>query len=302
MRRLLGPSVALEGMETAWPVRGREQAAVEWGAPGEGPIWVLLHGFLDHAGSWEPVARALPGWRVALDQRGHGRSPWTEGYSGYFFPEYVADLDAVVRAIVAATGRRVRLVGHSMGGTVGSLYAGARPDAVEALVSVDGLGLHDGGEEAGDRLVGFLDGAAHPPRHRPFPDLDAAAARLRKSWPFVDEAWSLRLAERATREVPGGLVWSWDPRHRTRGAIPYRHAHHLPLLRRVRCPVLAVRPELSPFRDEDVQALLAGLSSVEEARISGVGHMVPLQAPGVLATLLRAFGARIEGGAPGGAP
>lgn len=302
MRRVLGPSVARDGVETLWAVRGRELAAVEWGSPEEGPAWLFLHGFLDHAGSWERVARALPGWRVALDHRGHGRSPWADGFSGYFFPEYVADLDAVVRAVRAGTGRPVLLVGHSMGGTVGSLYAGARPEALAGLVSVDGLGLHDGGEEAGDRLVGFLEGAAHPPHHRPLPDLGAAAARLRRSWPFVDEGWARRLAERGTREVPGGLVWSWDPRHRTRGAIPYRHAHHLPLLRRVTCPVLAVRPELSPFRDEDVAVLLAGLAQVEEQRIPGVGHMVPLQAPEALVACLRAFGARFGGGAAGGAP
>ena len=63
--------------ETTWELRGMRFSCLEWGDPDDpGPPTVLLHGYLDHAGAWEAVAPALSGWRIALDQRGHGRAAW----------------------------------------------------------------------------------------------------------------------------------------------------------------------------------------------------------------------------------
>ena len=264
-------------------LRGLDFAALEWGEPGGTPV-VFLHGFLDHAGGWSRVAERLPGWRLALDLRGHGRSAWNGPGVGYHFPEYVADLDALVGQL----GGAVRLVGHSMGGTIATLYAGARPDRVERLVLVDGLGLPDGGESARERMVQFLDGIQRPRALHPYPSIEEAARRLRAVWPGVEPGHARELALRGTRAVADGYVWSYDPRHRVRAAVPYRQDQHVRFLSAVRCPVLSVRAERSIFAAEDVRILESALPDLR-AHVVDAGLMVQLEAPAALATLLGDF-------------
>ena len=270
--------------ETSYDLRGLRFAALEWGSPVGIPT-VLVHGWLDHAGSWERVAEGLEGWIVAPDLRGHGRSPWIGPGETYHVAEYVADLDA----LVVALGGRVRLVGHSLGGAITTYYAGARPQRVVALAVVDGIGLPDGGARARDRLVEFLDGAVNWRVPRPMASLDEAARRVRAARSTIDDAWARRLAERGTRVVPAGVAWAWDPRHRIRAAATYRQDQHLQLLRAIPCPVLSVHPGSSLFDAADVAALEAAIPDLRVVTLPGVGHMVPLEAPVALAAVLVPF-------------
>lgn len=285
-------------IEVSQTLRGRSCAGLRWpGDAAEGPLTVLLHGFLDHAGAWERVAAGLPGELLAPDHRGHGRSEPNPPGASYLFADYLADLDAWLDAVAPA--RPVRLVGHSMGGTIATLYAGARPERVASVVSVDGLGMADGvdgapGDPVADRMVRFLDGVRSPPRNRVLPSVEVAAERLRAAHPSLDVDWSLRLAERGTRAAPGGVVWAFDPAHRVRSPVPYRHGHHAPLLRRIRCPVLAVRPGNPVFEAADVAALEGAVADLRVATVPGAGHMVHLDQPGALAGIIREFWADVD--------
>lgn len=270
--------------ETTWRLRGLDFGALEQGA-GPGVPTVLVHGFLDHAGSWERAAAHLPGPVVAVDLRGHGRSDWVGPGQTYHFPEYLADLDALVQAL----GGRVRLVGHSLGGNLVSVYAGARPAAVERLVVVDGLGLPDQGEQYADRVVAFLDGLAREHHSRVHPSIEAAAAQLVAVYPRLDPGWAVRLAERGTRRVPGGYAWAYDPRHRLRAPQPYRQDQHLQLLGRIRCPVLAVHPEVPTFPAPDVARMEAAVADLRAVPVAGAGHMIHLEAPDDLGRLIADF-------------
>lgn len=269
--------------ELTFDLRDLRFTAIEWGEPVGVPT-VLLHGYLDHAGSWSRVAEQLPGWRIALDLRGHGGSAWAGPGQSYHFAEYVADLDALVTQL-----GRVKLIGHSMGGTIATLYAGARPERVERVASVDGLGLADGGAGARERMVQFLDGIGRVRPHRVFASVEEAAARLRAAWPFVDADWARELAARGTRAVEGGRVWAYDPRHRVRAATPYRQDQHLCFLAAIRCPILSVHPSDSPFAASDVARLEAAVADLHVAELPNVGHMAQLQAPDALAALLAPF-------------
>ncbi|MES2639354.1 MAG: alpha/beta fold hydrolase [Myxococcota bacterium] len=272
--------------DARYTLRGLPFATLEWGArAADGVPTLLLHGFLDHAGSWSRVAERLPGHVVALDLRGHGHSTWAGPGESYHFAEYVADVDA----LVAALGGRVRLVGHSMGGTVASMYAGARPDAVARLAIVDGIGIPDAAGAARDRMVLFLDGITRVRAHRPYPTLAAAAARLAATWSGLDPDWAVELAERGTRPVEEGFVWRYDPRHLVRAPVPYRQDHHRLFLAAIRCPVLSVHPERSLFGAADVAALEAAIPDLVVRDVPGAGHMTQLDAPRALAAHLAAF-------------
>ena len=70
---------------------------------------------------------------LAPDLRGRGRSQHLPGPAG--IAQHAADCAAVVEA---SGGAPLVVVGHSMGGFVGTVLAAQRPDLVRALVLVDG--------------------------------------------------------------------------------------------------------------------------------------------------------------------
>ena len=89
-------------------VRGLKLHCVE---RGEGELTLMLHGWLDHAGSFDLLAPLLPGRTVAMDFRGHGDSQWVGPGGFYHFVEYIADLDGALE--VLSPQEPVRIVGHS---------------------------------------------------------------------------------------------------------------------------------------------------------------------------------------------
>ncbi len=100
---------------------------------GSGPVTVLLHGIAEDARTWEPLREPLAedATVIAVDLRGHGRSPQARAYD----PDSMA---ADVRALLRRLGRdddAPLVVGHSMGGLVAAAYAAAHP--ARAVVVVD---------------------------------------------------------------------------------------------------------------------------------------------------------------------
>lgn len=277
--------------EQVWSIRGRAIAGRVWREPhaGSGLPAVLLHGFLDHAGTWDAVAPGLVdacGVVVAPDLRGHGRSDWNAPGHAYAFAEYLADLDG----LIALLGGRVRLIGHSLGGTISSFYAGLRPECVSDCVLVDGVGIEDGAAHASSRMRAFLDGAKSAPVARTFASVHHAAQRLRQAHPFLTEAHALSLAERGTRAAEDVVTWAWDPRLRARNAVPYRHDLHLEVLAGLQVVPWVVVPERTPFRREDIARLIAAMPAARRIDLPECGHMVPLEAPqALLSVCLRAF-------------
>ena len=112
-------------------IRGLRYHVRRWGDPGA-PMIFAAHGWLDVSATFDALARQLlPQFQLLMpDWRGFGHSEWPQ--DGYWFPDYVADLDALV-AHYAPSDAPILLAGHSMGAQVVSLYAGLRPERVAKL-------------------------------------------------------------------------------------------------------------------------------------------------------------------------
>jgi len=90
-------------------------AGLRWKTKGAPPV-LCLHGWLDNANSFLPLAEHMTGLDiVALDLSGHGLSEHRHHTARYHFIDYLWDVDA---ALTALGWESCHLIGHSMGGGV----------------------------------------------------------------------------------------------------------------------------------------------------------------------------------------
>jgi pimeloyl-ACP methyl ester carboxylesterase len=265
--------------------------ALAWGPDAGSPV-LLAHGFLDHAWSFDALARRLAAagrLAIAFDWRGHGESEWIGPGGYYHFADYVLDLAELVPRLVGS--RPFDLLGHSMGGTACAMWAGTRQRGLRRLVLCEGLGPPASPPQAlPERLSEWLASVARVRSAEPAPmrDLDEAVRRLRARHPTIRPELARFLAEKGTRDVPGGRVWRFDPLHRTRAPMPFLRDGFVALLARIEVPVLLVSGERG-FRTEDHAERVAAIRDAREVVLPGVGHMMHWEAPELLADTVMDF-------------
>lgn len=205
------PKPAPEPEELEIHIPGMRLAALAWGPPGGEPV-LALHGWLDNAASFSRLAPRLAGRRVvALDFPGHGHSDHRPAAARYHFIDYVAD---TLDAIVSLGWERCSLLGHSLGGAVASILAGAVPERVDRLVLVEALGPlpAKAGEAPGQFARAWRGLRAMADKRLPVhADLEAAVdARVRASG--MSRAAARPIIERGLRPEGEGFTWRTDPR------------------------------------------------------------------------------------------
>jgi pimeloyl-ACP methyl ester carboxylesterase len=196
----------------------------DYGRDGK-PALVLVHGGLDHARSWDWVARVLcERYHVyALDLRGHGNSAWAPG-AAYGLAEHVLDLSALLDVIHEFP---IRLVGHSLGGLIVLQYAGVYPGRVHKAVSIEGVGFPAGHRVHGplsQRLRTWIENVRVIEKRTPrsYPDLKAAMARMKEANPRLSDEVTRHLTLHGTNwNTDGSLVWKFD--NYVRAIPPYGH-------------------------------------------------------------------------------
>lgn len=264
---------------------------LEWDGPATpGDLtFVLVHGFADLAHTWTDVAAQLArhGHVIAPDLRGHGDSDRVGAGGYYYFMDYLADLDDVIARLAR---RRVVVVGHSMGGSVGSYYAGMRPERVTALALLEGLGPPDmstleGPVRTAQWIEAWREARA---KVKPMSSLDEAVRRLRKHDDRLDEAQARRLAALGTREVDGGVMWKHDPLHMTGGPQPYRLEVAIKYWQRITCPVLIVDGADSRLTQPAGERARrrAHFTNHRHVVVENAGHMIPRHQPARVAELI----------------
>ena len=272
-------------------VGDRSLAALAWGDPTHPPM-LALHGWLDNAGSFSAIAPLLAQdhYVVAIDLRGHGHSSHLPAGAWYHYVDYFDDL----RATLDHFGwPRATLFGHSLGGTLASLFAAAYSERVEALLLVEALGpLTVSPENTLAQLKRGLDECsafANRRSLRVFRDLDAAIEARAMASGFSREV-ARALVERGVEQVEGGYVWSSDPRLTLTSAQRYSEAQVLAMLKGIRAPTLLIlaEPATSYLPDEMMQARSAEVAAIEVAHVAGHHHL-HLESPEAVFEAMRRF-------------
>ncbi len=276
---------------------GLEQHVLEWPSrgPAPGPTVLLLHGYMDAAATWQPVAPALTaeGFRVlAPDLRGYGDGARVPAGGYYHFADYVFDVADLVDQLVPA-GSPLIVVGHSMGGTIANMYAGTFPERVARLVLLEGAGPPDNPHEvAPDRMRKWVEDVravrARPARR--MASREEALRRLVGDHPRVAEEVLRERLDALARELPdGGLAWKSDPLHGTRSPMPFFSAGWTAFARRIACPVLFVSGGPLGWHPEDEAVRVSAFATLQRAEIPDAGHMMHWTEPAKLTRLLLQF-------------
>ncbi len=277
-------------------VRGLDIHLRRWGpAPTDSaPPVLLLHGWQDTGDTFQCMVDAFErDWPLAaLDWRGFGRSEW--GRDGYWFPDYLADLDALLDEL--GMDRPVRIVGHSMGGNIASLYAGLRPERVRCVVNLEGFGLpRTAPDRAPAQLRKWLDQVKSVPALKDYESFEQLASIIRHRYPLFSEVQSGFVARAWGRlEADGRVHLLGDSRHRWVNPVIYRREEAEACWRAIKAPMLMLLGEKSEYlqklgidgTDAVFRSLIAGIQIV---RVAGAGHMLHIEKPRLVAPLVENF-------------
>jgi pimeloyl-ACP methyl ester carboxylesterase len=231
-------------MQTGWQeldltFAHAQRCALRTFGPEDGLPVLALHGWQDNAATFARLAPLLPEYRfVALDFPGHGLSDRRHLSAPYYIWSYLTEIRSVVEHF--GWGRFV-LLGHSMGGAAGCLYAALYPQELSALVLLDILGplSTPGAKLPGQMREALAELATLKNRQRNYYRDFATAVQARADKGLSLEASRL-LGERGIVCDEKGCYWNLDPRLRVLSPMSLSEEQVAAFMQQIRCPVLAV--------------------------------------------------------------
>ncbi len=226
---------------------------IDDGGAGRLPV-VFLHSMAGNTGHWEAQLAHLRSDRraIALDLLGHGRSAADDQFS------FESMAHKIRVAISELDLKRFVLVGHSMGGSVATAYAGAYPEDVAGLFLVDPSG--DSTQMPKEEVQGYLD-ALHSPAYQQ----------------VIEEYWQ-GILEGSTAETREQVMA--DLRHTSQHTVrsvseELFNYNPLPALDRYDGPIFSLITRFNEFPNS-LQVLRP---RIEHKKIEGTGHWLQMDKP-----------------------
>ncbi|MGH7847977.1 MAG: alpha/beta fold hydrolase [Candidatus Binatia bacterium] len=272
--------------------RGLRLHYAEWGDP-QLETLLLVHGNRDQCRSWDffvaeiqklhPLAFHI----VALDLRGHGESEWNPACRGYRHEDFLFDLSA---AFYGIGKEKINLVGHSLGGSISTLFAGCFPDRIKNLILVEAIGPYSKqDDEVPDILAEQVEGKELNLERTFHADLEEAAAAVKKRFSSIPDDVCTYMARFGTRKAETGLVWKHDPRLRVHSLSPLSENQVRAFIRRISSPTLIVYGSDSGFTKSSRISRLSLFSKAKVVEFPATGHHVPHERPVELARMVSSF-------------
>jgi pimeloyl-ACP methyl ester carboxylesterase len=275
----------------------------EWGTPrpGQLPLF-MVHGWMDVSASFQFVVDAMQEDRhiISPDWRGFGLTDVGE-VDTFWYPDYLADLDALIDHFQPEG--HIDLLGHSMGGTVVSMYAGARPERIRRLINLEGFGLAaTKPSQAPGRYAKWLNEVKAARQGemnlRTYADSDAVAQRLIKTNPRLSLDKAQWLAQHWAQQNSNG---EWEilghPAHKVINPYLFRVEEILAIYQSISAPVLNVEASQNDlekwwqgkYKLEEFHERIKHIKDIHSVTIQDAGHMMHHDQPQILAQHIEAF-------------
>lgn len=271
------------------------------------PVLVLAHGWMDVAASYQFVVDAfsdafVQGRRiVAHDWRGFGLSRPAQPCDSYYFTDYLADLDMLLEQI--SPQQPIDLVGHSMGGNISCMYAGARPGRIRRFVNLEGFGMPEtAASQAPKRLTQWMnelrEQRAGGMGLAPYDSVEAVADRLQKTNRRLPRDKALWLAHHwAAPDAQGRWHILGDAAHKITNPYLYRVDEALACLAAITAPTLSVEASddslgqwhKDRYTLDQYHQRIRHIPQCEIARVQDAGHMLHHDQPEAVARLIEDF-------------
>jgi pimeloyl-ACP methyl ester carboxylesterase len=273
-------------------IRRADYVVHEWGRPSD-PLLFYLHGWGDCAATFQFVVDQLQhDWYVvAPDLRGFGDT--TSANESYWFPDYLADLHELLG--IYSPDAPVDLIGHSMGGNIAGLYAGAIPERVRRFVNLEGFGLPDAdASEAPGRYRHWLQSGQDVTEFTRYDSFTSLAERIRKRNPRMSPGHAEFAARCWARRSETSVTLRADPRHKLPNPVLYRRAETEACWRAASADVLLVagaqsRIMQAMLESADVEHIAGKFARSAWVTIDECGHMLHFEAPAALAAAIERF-------------
>ncbi|WP_353153374.1 alpha/beta hydrolase [Herminiimonas fonticola] len=279
------------------PLRGMQYHIRHWGDQ-RAPMLFMLHGWMDVSASFQFLVDALQrDWHViAPDWRGFGLSERTA--SPYWFPDYLADLDAILRHY--SPEQAVNLLGHSLGANVAGIYAGVRASRIRKLVMLEGFGMSvTQADEAPARYASWLDQVQGTPRLHSYATVDGVATRLQKNNPRLSNERAAFLATHwAAQNEHGNWDILADPWHKLPNPNLYRVDEVMACWQAITAPTLWIEAADSELLRRmgskesartEIERRIAYLRNATILTVQDAGHMLQHDQPEIVADAVEKF-------------
>lgn len=244
------------------------------------PLVIALHGWLDNAASFIPLAAKLNqktelNYRFfAMDLPGHGKSEHRSKSSIYNLVDNVLDVLALIDSL--PNNERFTLVGHSLGGIIACLVAASVPMRVEKLVLLDSLGpLTDQIEQVLPQLRKAVSKAAllRNAKLNVYPSEEMAAKARMAGIGRVHFEAAKTLVSRGLVPVEGGFIWSSDSRLLEPSLLRFSEDQVRAIFAGIECPVSLIVGESGYFREfEAIKKRLSYIPNLEKHIVDGGHH------------------------------
>jgi pimeloyl-ACP methyl ester carboxylesterase len=258
----------------------------DWGNPDAERVVVCVHGLTRNCRDFDFLAQALaPDFRVVCpDIAGRGRSDWLANKADYGYPQYCADLTAIIaRATAGGKPRKLYWVGTSMGGIIGMLLASRSGSPIERMVVNDVGALVP--KAAVERIAAYV---GNDLRFRTLEELEALVRLVLAPFgALTDTQWRHLTVTGARQHADGSWGLAYDPGiAETFRKVPPADVDLWAYWDAVKCPTLLLRGAQSDLLERDTALKMTRRGP--QARLvefEGVGHAPALMADDQIRTV-----------------
>ncbi len=268
----------------------------DWGDTASERVVICVHGLSRNCRDFDFLAAALAAdFRVICpDVAGRGLSDWLVNKDDYAYPQYLADMNALIARVSeqpAVSGwlgklgellqrryraRRIYWVGTSMGGMLGMLLAAMPGSPIRKLVVNDVGPLIP--KASLQRIAAYL---GKDPRFKTYEELEACIRLISAPFgPLTDAQWRHLTIYSAKQHENGDWGMSYDPDI----AAPFRNGplYDVDLWKywdAIRCPTLMLRGAASDLLLKETAAEMQTRGPRPRMiEFAGVGHAPMLMA------------------------
>ena len=266
-----------------------------WGSPDSERIVICVHGLTRNCRDFDTLAQALASdFRVVCpDVVGRGKSDWLQAKEDYAYPQYCADMAAVIARVTGTSGglsgwlgrllgraksekKRIFWVGTSMGGLIGMVLAAQPKSPIERLVLNDVGGVIP--RAALERIGNYV---GKDPRFKTLEELEALMRLVLAPFgALTDAQWRHLTVTGAKQHEDGTWGFCYDPGI----AVPFQRGLIADVdlwqfYDAIRCPTLVLRGAQSDLllKDTAVDMTRRG-PKAKLVEFEGIGHAPTLMA------------------------